>query len=146
MSRIDEAGRLFAKGYACSQAVLIAFAPLVDIDRSEALRIAAGFAAGMRQGETCGAATGAIMVLGLALCDGSCATREGRAGIASDVDTFMSRFQGRVGATDCPAIMGIDVRSPEGRAAAQEQGLFGSRCLPAVRAAAEILDDILDGN
>ena len=146
MSRIDDAARLFGEGHACSQAVLIAFAPLVDLDRSEALRISAGFAAGMRQGQICGAATGAIMVLGLALCDNSCATREGRAGIASDVDTFMSRFRGRVGAVDCPDIMGMDVRSPQGRAAAQEQGLFVSRCLPAVCAAAEILDDMLDGS
>ena len=146
MSRIDDAGRLFGEGYACSQAVLIAFAPLVDLDRHEALRIAAGFAAGMRQGQTCGAATGAIMVLGLALCDDSCATREGRAGVASDVDTFMARFRHRVGASDCPDIMGIDIRSPEGRATAQEQGVFAERCLPAVRAAAEILDDMLAGS
>ena len=146
MSRIDDAGRLFGQGYACSQAVLIAFAPLLDLDRNEALRIAAGFAAGMRLGQTCGAATGAIMVLGLALCDEGCSTREGRAGIASEVDTFMSRFRERVGASDCPDIMGIDIRSPEGRATAQEQGIFGTRCLPAVRAAAEILEDMLDGS
>ena len=146
MNRIDEAARLFGQGYACSQAVLIAFSPLLDLDRSEALRIAAGFAAGMRLGQTCGAATGAIMVLGMALCDDDCATREGRAGIASAVDTFPRRFHERVGASDCPDIMGIDVRSPEGRAAAQEQGLFVTRCLPAVRAAAEILEDMLEGS
>jgi hypothetical protein len=35
------------------------------LDRDVAMRIASGFAAGMRMAETCGAITGAIMVLGL---------------------------------------------------------------------------------
>ena len=36
MNRIDESARLFSEGYACSQAVLIAFAPIAGFNRTEA--------------------------------------------------------------------------------------------------------------
>ncbi len=146
MGRVDDALRQFGEGRACSQAVLGAFAPSLGLDPGQAVCLSAGFAAGMRIGEVCGAATGAIIALGLARCDESCATREGRAAVASAVDEFSERFRQRVGAIDCPDIIGCDIRTPEGRASAQSAGLFASRCTPAVRAAAEILDDMLTGS
>jgi hypothetical protein len=42
------------------------------------MRIAAGFAGGMRIGETCGAVTGALMVLGLRHASADCDTPMGR--------------------------------------------------------------------
>jgi C_GCAxxG_C_C family probable redox protein len=146
MSKIDDAANLFTDGYACSQAILCAFSRDLGMRESEALRISAGFAAGMRLGELCGAASGAIMVLGMALCGEECATREGRAAVAASVDTFAVRFRERIGALDCPDIIGCDMSTPEGREVAQQKGLFASRCLPAVRAAAEILEDMLAGD
>lgn len=144
MSRADDAAAFFRSGHACSQAVLLAWAPEHGLDAGLAARLAAGFAAGMRLGDVCGAATGAIMVLGLATCGGNeCVTREGRAGVASATETFAERFRERVGALDCPDIIGCDLRTPEGRAESLEKSLFATRCAPAVRAAAEILDEML---
>jgi C_GCAxxG_C_C family probable redox protein len=139
----DRAAALFASGHACSQAVLMAYAPEHGLDDDHAGRIAAGFAGGMGVGGTCGALTGALMVLGLALCDETCVTREGRAGVAKAASVFAERFRARVGALDCPDVIGCDLRAPGVRAEAVEQGLFQTRCAPAVRAAAEILDDML---
>jgi C_GCAxxG_C_C family probable redox protein len=68
MSKVDDAVSLFTAGCACSQAILATFGPSLGIDRAAAMKVAAGFAGGMRSGLTCGAATGAIMVLGLAHC------------------------------------------------------------------------------
>lgn len=65
MDRVSEAVELFRSGAACSQAILGAYARTVGIDRATAMRMASGFAGGMRLGETCGAVTGAFMVLGL---------------------------------------------------------------------------------
>jgi C_GCAxxG_C_C family probable redox protein len=143
MSRTDDAVELFRSGHACSQAILMAWAPEYDLDAAQAARLAAGFAAGMRVGEVCGAATGAFMVMGLALCGDECVTREGRAQVASAVGMFAERFREKMGSLDCPDIIGCDLRTPEGMAIAQEQSLFGTRCVPAVRAAGEILDDML---
>jgi C_GCAxxG_C_C family probable redox protein len=143
MSRVDDAVELFQSGRACSQAVLMAWAPTYALDEGQAARLAAGFAAGMRLGDVCGAATGAFMVLGLALCGDECVTREGRAGVASAVAAFAEKFRERVGAMDCPGIIGCDLRTAEGRAAAQDDSLFATRCLPAVRVAAELLEEML---
>ena len=143
MNRVEEAVRLFEEGYSCSQAVLAAFSPAYGLEVERAIRVASGFGSGMRLGGTCGAVTGGIMLLGLAHGDAEVATREGRARVTEAVDAFTGRFRERVGALDCPAIMGADVRVPEEREAAMGQGLVALRCVPAVRTAAEILDEML---
>jgi len=143
MSRSDDAGDLFRGGYACSQAILVAYAPLVGLEAGEAARLAAGFAAGMRLGSTCGAVTGAIMVLGLALCEGDCAAPDRRAALAVPIRAFTDQFAEKVGALDCPGILGCDLRAPEGMATAEERGLFDTVCVDAVRQAARILEEMV---
>lgn len=54
-----------ACGYSCSEAVVAAYAPLFGMARETAARISAGFGGGMAQGKTCGAVTGAYMVISL---------------------------------------------------------------------------------
>lgn len=142
MSRVDEAGRLFTDRYSCSQAVFAAFAPSFGVPAAHALRLSAALGGGIRAGSACGAVLGALLVLGLARCDEEC-TPENRHDVMDAVDAFNGRFLERVGSLDCPGILGYDVRDPEQRAIVQEQGLRESRCLVAVRAAAEILEELL---
>ena len=59
--------------YNCCQSVLIPFCDLCGIDRDTAMRLGAHFGSGMRHGGTCGAVSGALMVLGLAGQDASAA-------------------------------------------------------------------------
>ncbi len=62
----DLAEKLFLHGYACSQAILLAFANETGLDERQAKLIAAPFGGGMgRLRLTCGALSGAFMVLGL---------------------------------------------------------------------------------
>ncbi len=143
MSRADVAVEYFKQGCACSQSVLIAFAPLLELDEPQAVRMSAGFAGGMRLASVCGAVTGAIMVLGLALGTEECVTREGRAGIAASIDEFVVQFLQRHGALTCPDILGCDIRTTEGREWANSQGLFTSKCATAVREATEILEQMM---
>ena len=49
----------------CAQSVLVCFANELNLDELTALKIASGFGGGMARAETCGAVTGAYMVLGL---------------------------------------------------------------------------------
>ena len=51
--------------YNCAQAVLIPFAAEMGISEQQANAMGAHFGAGMRHGSTCGAITGALMVLGM---------------------------------------------------------------------------------
>ena len=60
------AAKLFSEGCSCSQAVLAAFGDVTGLDQTTALHLASSFGGGMgRLRETCGAVTGAFMVLGL---------------------------------------------------------------------------------
>lgn len=144
MSRVHDAGQAFADRYSCSQAVFATFAPSFGLASSQALQLASPLGGGLRAGGTCGAVLGALLVLGLACCDEGC-TPESRHGVMTAVDAFNARFLERIGSLDCPGILGYDVRDPEQQAVARELGLRETRCLEAVRAAAEILEELLPG-
>ena len=55
--------------YNCAQSVVVPFAGAVGISEDTAYRMAANFGGGMKMAATCGAVTGALMVLGLAGID-----------------------------------------------------------------------------
>ena len=64
-SKVQQAVEKFEKGFNCSQAVLSTYSEQFGLDENAALKIATGFGGGMHINGTCGAVTGAFMVLGL---------------------------------------------------------------------------------
>ena len=61
-----KAEEYFLEGYACSQAVVMAYADEVGLDMETAKKVSSTFGGGMgRMRKTCGALTGAFMVLGM---------------------------------------------------------------------------------
>lgn len=63
---VEEALAYFGEGYACSQAVLLPFIDEFGLNKKHATAISSTFGGGIgRMGRTCGAVTGAFMVLGL---------------------------------------------------------------------------------
>ncbi len=143
MSDVDVAVELFPNGWACSQAIMGAYGPRYGLDQAQALRVAAGFAGGMRLAETCGAVTGAFMVLGLAHCGDTCQTVEGRKAAYGAVTSFAQKFGERNGSLVCRELLGCDISTAEGRKVAEEKGLFKSKCPQLVRDAAELLEGML---
>lgn len=140
MSRVDNAVTIFKSGYACSQAIAAAYGPQFGLDRDTAVKVAGGFAGGMRMGSICGAVTGAYMILGLKHCP---ANLDSRAPAYDKIKEFTERFRQRNGTVTCSVLLGVDMSTPEGVAQAKEQGLFGTRCPQMVKDAAEILEEIL---
>lgn len=66
----DAAYAWFLKGYNCSQSVVAAFAPQLGLTEETALRISAGFGAGIgRMREVCGAFCGVVTVLSMVYAD-----------------------------------------------------------------------------
>ena len=65
MSYQEKATELHESGCNCCQAVLGACCEKWKLDPDTAYRLGAFFGAGMRRGEVCGAATGALMALGM---------------------------------------------------------------------------------
>lgn len=85
---------------------------------------------------------GAVLTLGLLYGNDDSAID--RNTVMRAVESFHERFRELVGATGCPDVLGCDIRSPEGRALSREQGLRETRCLQAVRAAAQILEEMFE--
>ncbi len=66
MTRAEKAKDLFYQGYACSQAVVLAFSDIVDIDEKTLKKISLPFGGGIgRMRLTCGAFSGMLMIVSL---------------------------------------------------------------------------------
>lgn len=146
MSGVESALKCFndGEGFNCSQSVLSAYAERMGLDRELALKIATGFGGGMgRKGEVCGAVTGALMVIGLKHGRTILEDTESKEQTYELVGEFIKRFKSRNGSILCRELLGIDIGTPEGYAAAKEQKAFSEICPKMVQAAAEILEDIL---
>ncbi len=141
-SKASEAVDLFRAGCACSQAILAVYGEPLGLDRACAMRIAAGFAGGMRLGETCGAVTGAFMVLGLRHMPETGHADASRAEVYARVRDFAERFKKRNGSLVCRELLGCDISTPDGLRQAQEQNLFTTTCVKLVQDAGEILEEM----
>jgi len=146
MNHIEEAVRLFEEGFTCSQAILAAFAPVFDLDRETALRIAEPFGGGMgHQGEACGALAGAMMVIGLAHGRTQADDEEAEENTYGRVSILRERFRDRAGSLLCRDLLGADYAVPgqvENLPDVERERLHGV-CTGAVRTAAEIVEEIL---
>jgi len=134
----------FLDGFLCSQAVLSTYAPLYGLDTDIALKIAAGFGGGMgRQGETCGALTGSVMVIGLQKGAVNHEDLTARAATYAAVKELFERFRNENGSTICRELLNNDIRNPEEYERAKKENLFRTRCPGYVKSAVSILSDIL---
>jgi C_GCAxxG_C_C family probable redox protein len=136
MSKVKKAVKYFEDGYNCSQAIFAAYGQELGISPDQAFKIASGFGGGMRIDGTCGAVTGAFMVLGLKFAKGKDKPYD-------KIIKFAENFRQRNKSTNCQALIGCDIRTKEGMNKATNEGLFRSVCSPLVRNAAEILETML---
>jgi C_GCAxxG_C_C family probable redox protein len=115
----------------CAQAVFSAFAEDVGIDENTALKMSACFGGGMRCGEVCGAATGALMVLGMKYGSGAENDLDNKRLIGQKTTEFIKRFKDKNETLLCREIL--------------KKGAGGRiGCGNAVSSAVEILEDMLD--
>lgn len=143
MNRSERAIEAFRGGANCSQSVLLAFEKDFGLDHETALAISRGFGGGIgHTGATCGAATGAVMVLGLATGRGV-DNRQAKHETYALVQEFFVRFRKRNGALLCRELLGHDIGLPEGEAVIREQNLFETVCEPIIRNAIGILEEML---
>jgi C_GCAxxG_C_C family probable redox protein len=140
MCNADVAAELF-KSCNCAQAVLGTLGPAAGLASSECFRVAAAFGGGMaRMGQTCGAVTGGMMVLGLRYGERSIEQPGPRAAFYAKVQDFSARFAQKHGSTVCRDLIHCDLLTPEGHKAFNDQGMHQGICTGLVRSAVEILD------
>jgi C_GCAxxG_C_C family probable redox protein len=135
----------FDEGFACSQSVFSAYAPLFDVDPELALRIAAPFGAGMGlMGEVCGAVSGAFMVLGLKAGNTLAQDQSSKQRSYDLAREFAERFRARHGSILCRELLGCAIDTPEGLQAARASGVFEELCPRLVQDSAEIVAELLE--
>jgi C_GCAxxG_C_C family probable redox protein len=145
---VKQASANFARGsgFSCSQAVFSAFAPQLGLDRELALKIASAFGGGMaRRGETCGAVTGALMVIGLKYGRTDVEDEQAKEQTYALAQRFVQMFTQRHGSIVCQELLDCDISIPQERELAHEQQLFSTLCSRFVQDAAEITAHILGG-
>jgi C_GCAxxG_C_C family probable redox protein len=143
-SRVEEVAKTHGEGFSCAQALLAVYGPKLGVDRETALRIAGGFGGGMgRMAGTCGAVTGAYMVIGLVHGMTKKGDLQQKERSYEYIRKFADKFKGRNGTLVCRELMGVDVSTPEGFAESKEKNIARTVCPKFVRDAAEILEELL---
>jgi len=132
----------FRDGINCTQAILAAWGSRHGLDRDTAMKLGGAFGSGMNMGETCGAVTGALMIIGLRHAKVSKAGFLSRDRTERETLEFIERFKTRNGTVSCKELLGCDLGTPEGRTAARRDRSFKTRCPNFVRDAAEILEEM----
>ncbi len=137
----NKARSRFENGYACSQAVLSTLGPQLGLDEETAHKVASAFGGGMvRNGEVCGAVTGALMSLGLKF--GS-TTADDEEAIREASQELMRRFKEKNGSLLCRELLGYHLIVPEELEQARESGVFQARCPLFVQKATELAEEIM---
>jgi C_GCAxxG_C_C family probable redox protein len=135
---------MFQTGFICSQSVLAAFAEDLGLSREKALMIASGFGGGMgRMSLTCGAVTGAFMVLGLKEGYSCSDSKESKEKIYRLVREFADTFRTMHGSIECRELLGFDISTPEGYQGAADSGIFRTLCPLLVQSAVEVTEKML---
>lgn len=129
------------KSLNCAQSVLLTFAEENHLEKETALAIARGFGSGMTIGETCGAVTGAYMVLGLKINNEGKTTQQIKAESKTNIRRFNDLFIARHGSLQCKKLLGVDLSTLEGAQQANEKNLFDTVCVTLVASATEILEE-----
>lgn len=143
MSKAEMAVSRFEEGFMCSQAVFSSYSEDLGLSDDDALRIAEPFGGGMGLGKTCGAVTGALMVIGLKHGRVEAEDDEAKKKAYELTQQFVKAFEARNGSIECSGLLNVDISTREGLVQARKQGLFESQCPKFVQDAAEIIEDIL---
>jgi C_GCAxxG_C_C family probable redox protein len=141
---IDQAVACFGSGFSCSQAVLSTYAEELGLDKHLALKVSGAFGGGMAgMADTCGAVTGAFMVIGLKYGKTKPEDEEARKKTYALVGEFIARFKAAHSSIVCREMLGCDISTPEGKQTFQANQLKDTRCKKYVEDAAKILEEIL---
>lgn len=143
MTKAEKALELFANNFNCSQAVLTAFAPDFGLDEKLALMLGTQFGGGARNGEMCGAVSGALMVLGLKYGHYESENSEQKSRAYAIATEYTKRFKELNSSIVCRDLLGYDLTNPDDMACIKEKNLFGDICHKMIKSAVEVLEGIL---
>jgi C_GCAxxG_C_C family probable redox protein len=143
MDRIETTVALMTPGKInCAQAILRAFGQAYGIDTADAMTLGRPWGGGLASsGGMCGFVSGAVIVLAKAFDHADEALARQR--VTYGVKELLRRFQERCHGLQCKVLLGADMSTEPGRQKIAAEKLFEKRCPLFGRAAAEILEQLL---
>lgn len=131
----------WASGLLCAESVLLALSEELGLESEYFPRIATGLCAGVgRTSNQCGALSGAIMGLGLAL--GRDHGKESLEPCFRAVRELVESFTERYGTINCAELIGCDLLTEEGQKYYLENDLWG-KCDDLIKGAIELARPLL---
>ena len=140
----EKAVNYFQEGFNCAQSVFASFAESFGLNKDFALKNTCGFGAGMHQGKTCGAVTGAYMILGLFTGRKDAENKEAKYRVQNLVNQFNRLFQKKHAGLSCEELLGMNISCDKNMEKAREQNLFKAKCPEFIKTSAEIVFDLIN--
>jgi len=136
---------LFNKGFNCAQAVFTSHCEEYNLPDDIGKKVACGFGAGMgRTGETCGAVTGGIMLIGLRYGQAENFGHEVKEKIYALVQEYTGKFKAEFGSVNCTELVKYDLGKKEELLKARNAGVFKHLCPLLVKRSVELIEEILE--
>lgn len=105
--RQELAESYFLEGYNCSQALILAFSDLINIEKKELVKLASSFGGGMcRYRSSCGALSSSMMIIGLIFGYDTPETGEKKQKLYEIGQEFISIFNTNYNYTNCSDLLG----------------------------------------
>jgi C_GCAxxG_C_C family probable redox protein len=145
MTRTEDAVLNFADGFACAPAVFTAFGKEMGLTEDQCLKISCAFGGGMARNQyTCGAVTGALMVLGLHFGRGSEDGIEKKDITYEKSNEFLKEFTKRHGSIVCKELLqGLNMNDPQDKKKIEVLKLFQTVCVKYVQDAVQIVEQLI---
>lgn len=124
----EEIKGLFMEGIDCSQVVAGAFAEKLGMEERQLRRMSACFGGGMQCGETCGAVTGALMVIGLKYGHSENGDMEQKQIMLEKAAEFKTMFGQKHPSCMCRELLGHDISQAGEMEKVLEKGLLFDLC------------------
>ena len=139
----EEIKNLFMQGIDCSQVVTGAFAEKMGMTEEQARKVSSCFGGGMMCGETCGAVTGALMVIGMVYGHSREGDQSQKEIMAAKTGEFNTLFGEKYSSCICRELLGHDISKPGEMEKVLENGLMFDFCPRVVEDTIDRLEKIL---
>ena len=142
LDRYKTALEYFSTGSGCAQSVALAFQDKVDLEEIQIKKVASSFGSGMGKLQmTCGALTGAYMVMGFLFPLANDKSEKERQ--YASVQELARRFEKVHGSIYCRKLLNCDFNSHEGEQFFLENDLKNRVCSRCIRTSISILEEML---
>ncbi len=144
----ERARQLFLEGYNCSQAVVGAFCGQMDLNPSQAMRMASSFGGGIgRMREVCGCFSGACMVAGYLYGYDDPGEYNKKKELYGRIQALAEEFRRENGSIICRELLGIEGKDTSFAPSKRTQNYYKKRPCPAlVEYTAQMLAEYIEKN